>query len=109
MKKLILLGLVVTLGVAPAFALAKAQTEEKMLVGQVQSVDETGTRLTLKDGTTLLTPPGAMLRPGALQEGTLVVAMYQEQGNGDKVLTRLSLGKSEPAPATPSESPKRSE
>ena len=55
------------------------------------------------------TPPGATLRPGALQEGTLVVAMYQERENGDKVLTRLSLGKSEPAPATPSESPKRSE
>ena len=102
-------GLVAVLGFAPAFALAQAQAEEKILVGQVQSVDESGTRLTLKDGTTLLTPPGATLRPGALQEGTLVVAMYREQENGDKVLTRLSLGKSEPAPATPSESPKRPE
>ena len=55
------------------------------------------------------TADGAMLRPGALQEGTLVVAMYQQQENGDKVLTRLSLGKSEPAPATPSESPKQSQ
>ena len=108
-KKLMLAGLVAVLGFAPAFALAQAQAEEKILVGQVQSVDESGTRLTLKDGTTLLTPPGAMLRPGALQEGTLVVAMYREQENGDKVLTRLSLRKSEPAPATPSESPKRSE
>jgi hypothetical protein len=107
-KKLMLAGLVAVLGFAPAFALAQAQAEEKILVGQVQSVDESGTRLTLKDGTTLLTPPGAMLRPGALQEGTLVVAMYQEQ-NGDKVLTRLSLGKSEPVPAIPSESPKRSQ
>ena len=107
LKKLMLAGLVAVLGFAPAFALAQAQAEEKILVGQVQSVDESGTRLTLKDGTTLLTPPGAMLRPGALQEGTLVVAIYQQQENGDKVLTRLSLGKSEPAPATTSESPKQ--
>ena len=109
MKKLMLAGLVAVLGFAPVFALAQARAEEKILVGQVLSVDQSGTRLTLKDGTTLLTPPGGMLRPGALQEGTLVVAMYQERENGDKVLTRLSLGKSEPAPATPSESPKRSE
>ena len=109
MKKLMLAGLVAVLGFTPVLALAQAQAEDKMLVGQVQSVNESGTRLTLKDGTTLLTPPGAMLRPGALQEGMLVVAMYQEQGNGDKVLTSLSLGKSEPAPAIPSESPKRSQ
>src|SRR5438093_8400033 len=108
-KKLMLAGLVAVLGFAPVFALAQAQAEEKILVGQVQSVDQSGTQLTLKDGTTLLTPPGATLRPGALQEGTLVVAMYREQENGDKVLTRLSLGKSEPASATPSESPKRPE
>lgn len=106
MKKLILLGLVVTLGVAPAFALAQAQTEEKMLVGQVQSVDETGTQLTLMDGTKLLTPPGAVLRPGALEEGMIVVAMYREE-NGDKILTKLSLGQSERAPSTPGVSPKR--
>ena len=109
MKKLMLAGLVAVLGFAPVFALAQAQAEEKILVGQVLSVDQSGTQLTLKDGTTLLTPPGATLRPGALQEGTLVVAMYREQENGDKVQTRLSLRKSEPAPATPSESPKRSE
>src|SRR5438445_13697265 len=104
-----LAGLVAVLGFAPAFALAQAQAEEKILVGQLLSVDETGTRLTLKDGATLLTPPGAMLRPGAVQEGTLVVAMYQEQGQGDTVLTRLSLEKSERAPAAPSESPNPSQ
>ena len=99
-----LAGLVAVLGFAPAFALAQAQ--EKMLVGHVQSVDETGTRITLTDGTKLLTPPGAIIRPGALEEGTTVVAMYQEE-NGDKILTKLSLRQSEPAPSTPSESPKR--
>src|SRR4029434_11005130 len=35
-------------GLRPAIALAQAQ--EKMLVGQVQSADETGTKITLTDG-----------------------------------------------------------
>jgi hypothetical protein len=84
-KKLMLGGLVAVLGFAPAFALAQAQAEEKMLVGQVQSVDETGTEITLTDGTKLLTPPGSMLRPGALEKDMVVVAVYRE-GNGDKDL-----------------------
>ena len=106
MKKLMVAGLVAVLGFAPAFALAQAQREETMLVGQVQSVDETGRAITLTDGTKLLTPPGSVIRPGALQEGTMVVAMYREE-NGDKILTKLSLTQSAPAPSTPSESPKR--
>jgi len=78
-----------------------------MLVGRVQSVDDSGTELTLADGTKLLTPPGAMLRPGALEQGMLVVAMYREE-NGEKILTRLTLGESEPNPsAKPGESPRR--
>ena len=107
MKKA-LIGLGALLVLAPAFALAQSQSEEKVLVGHVQRVDESGTQLTLKDGTTLLTPPGATIPPGALKEGTLVVMMYREQENGDKVLTRLSLGKREPVPVTPGESPKPS-
>jgi hypothetical protein len=106
LKKLMLAGLVAVLGLAPAVALAQAQAEETILVGQVQSVDETGTEITLADGTKLVTPPGSVIRPGALQEGTVVVAMYREE-NGDKILTRLSLMQSAPAPSTPSESPKR--
>jgi hypothetical protein len=42
-----------------------------------------------------------MLRPGALEQGMVVVAMYREQENGDKILTRLSLGQSQPAPGAP--------
>ena len=107
MKKLMLVGLLAVPGLAPAFALAQAQQEETILVGQVQSVDETGTAITLTDGTKLLTPPGSVIRPGALQEGTMVVAMYREE-NGDKILTDLTLGQIEPpVPSTPSESPKR--
>jgi hypothetical protein len=106
LKKLMVAGLVAVLGFAPAFALAQAQREETMLVGQVQSVDETGTAITLTDGTKLLTPPGSVIRPGALQEGTMVAAMYREE-NGDKILTKLSVTQRAPAPSTPSESPKR--
>ena len=123
MKKLLLAGLLATLGLAPALASAQTQVpqprapqpqaEEKMLVGEVQSIDESGTQITLKDGTMLLTPPGSMLRPGALEQGMVVVAMYREQENGDKVLTRLSLGQNQPAPGaptgpgTPTDAPKR--
>jgi hypothetical protein len=98
LKKLMVAGLVAVLGFAPAFALAQAQREETMLVGQVQSVDETGTVITLTDGTKLLTPPGSVLGPGALEKGTMVIAMYREE-NGDKILTKLSLKQSEPAPS----------
>jgi hypothetical protein len=96
LNKLMLAGLVAVLGCAPAFALAQAQ--EKMLVGQVQSVDETGTKITLADGTELLTPLGSVIRPRALQEGTMVVAMYLEE-NGDKIVTKLSRRQSELAPS----------
>jgi hypothetical protein len=36
----------------------------------------------------------------------MVVAMYLEE-NGDKIVTKLSLTQSAPAPSTPSESQKR--
>jgi len=129
-KKWILAGLVVAMGLTPPLALAQtssdsapppaqrdsppaqresppAQGEERMLVGQVQSVDDSGTELTLMDGTKLLTPPGARLRPGLLNEGMLIVAMYREE-NGDKILTRIALGQSESAPGSREGSPKQS-
>src|SRR4029434_4783807 len=99
-----LAGLVAMLGFVPAFALAQAQ--EKMLVGQVQSVDETGTKITLTDGSKLLTPLGSVIRPRALQEGTRWVAMSLEE-KGDKIVTNLFVKPSAPAPSTPSESLKR--
>ena len=113
-KKWILAGLIAAMGLAPALVLAQTRSEsprtpgeERMLVGQVQSVDDSGTELTLMDGTKLLTPPGSRLRPGLLNEGMLIVAMYREF-NGDKILTRISLGQSEPAPGGREDSPKRS-
>lgn len=96
-----LVGMVLVCVLAPLYALAQTQSEEKMLVGRVQSVDDSGTELTLVDGTKLLTPPGAQFNPGALEKGMIVIAMYREHGDGRKVLTRLSRGQSEPAPETP--------
>ncbi len=93
MKKLILAALVATLGLAPMTTLAQTQPEEKVIIGEVQNVDASGTQITLTDGTVLLTPPGAMLRPGALQQGMQVVAVYREQENGNKILTRLAPGR----------------
>jgi len=96
-KKFMLAGLVAMLGlvlIAPiSQAYAQTQSEEKVIIGEVQSVDASGTEITLTDGTTLLTPPGAMLRPGALQQGMQVVAVYREQENGNKILTRLAPGR----------------
>ena len=102
MKKLMLAGLVAMLGFAPTASLAQAQAEEKMLVGEVQNVDESGTEITLTDGTKLLlTPPGSTIRHGALERGMLVVAVYLEQEDGNKILTRLSLRPSQPVPTPP--------
>jgi hypothetical protein len=100
-RLLMLVGLVALTASAPLGALAQTQSEEKMLVGRVQSVDESGTELTLADGTKLLTPPGAQLNPGTVEKGMIVIAMYREQDDGRKVLTRLSRGGSEPVPEAP--------
>ncbi len=96
MKKL-LLGVVVLMLFAPVAGSAQQQAEEKMLVGRVQSVDESGTEITLTDGTRLVTPPGARLLPGPVEQGMLVLAVYREEQNGDKVLTRLAREQREPA------------
>lgn len=76
---------------------------EKSVEGQVQSVNATGTEITLTDGTTLTTPRGAAIRPGVL-EGFTVVASYQEE-NGTKVLTHLALKEPAPSPPTTPRSP----
>jgi len=84
-----------TPGLSPA-----QQPEEKMLVGRVQSVDSSGTEITLTDGTRLVTPPGARLLPGSVEQGMLVLAVYRQGKNGDKVLTRLAREQREPAAET---------
>ena len=104
MKKLLLAGLVTMLGLGPVSS--RAQSEERILVGQVQSVHQSLTEITLTDGTALLTPPGVRFQPVALEAGMLVIAVYREQENGNKILTRLSVMR-RAAPAAPSKSTRR--
>jgi hypothetical protein len=100
-KKLLLAGLVTTLGLFPVCSLA--QRAEKILVGQVQSVHESLTEITLTDGTALLTAPGVRFQPGDVEAGMLVIAGYWEQENGNKILTRLSASR-RTEPKVPSKS-----
>lgn len=99
MKKLFC-GIAVLMLFTPGLSPAQQQPEEKMLVGRVQSVDSSGTEITLTDGTRLVTPPGARLLPGSVEQGMLVLAVYRERENGDKVLTRLAREQREPAAET---------
>jgi hypothetical protein len=57
------------------------QTEqpEKIVKGEVKSIDPAGTSITLRDGTELVTPTGVTLRPGALAEGMAIIASYLEE------------------------------
>ena len=73
---------------------------EKMVEGKVKSIDPSGTEITLTDGTRLMTPQGAAIRPGALAEGSTVVASYREE-NGRNVLTQLALKEPATSPSTP--------
>jgi multidrug efflux pump subunit AcrA (membrane-fusion protein) len=74
--------------------------EDQIIEGEVRSIDPSGTAITLTDGTRLITPPGATLKPGVLSEGMKVIASYREH-NGDKVLTELAL--KEPSASPPTE------
>ena len=64
--------------------------EDQIIEGEVRSIDPSGTAITLTDGTRLITPPGATLKPGVLSEGMKVIASYREH-NGNNVLTELAL------------------
>jgi Protein of unknown function (DUF1344) len=80
---------------------AQGPEAEKTVEGQVGNIDPTRTQITLTDGTRLLTPPGAVVKPGVLTEGMTVVASYREE-NGQKVLTGLAVKEK-----APSSSPRR--
>jgi hypothetical protein len=73
---------------------------DQIVHGRVASIDPAGTEITLTDGTRLVAPPGAALKPGVLKEGMRVIASYREE-NGEKVLTNLAV--SEPSASPPTE------
>jgi hypothetical protein len=90
---------------------------EKTVEGRVQHVHSSGTDITLADGTKLVTPPGASIKPGFVVAGDAVIASYREE-DGQKVLTELTVtqpsaspptppGSREQAPKTPGDSPLR--
>src|SRR5437660_10037718 len=58
--------------------------------GRIETVDPSRTAITLSDGTKLVTPVGAVLKPGAVTEGMPVAAGYRE-ANGGEVATRLRV------------------
>jgi hypothetical protein len=78
--------------------------EEKIVQGQVKSIDPAGTELTLTDGMRLVTPPGAMITPGAVTEGMAVIASYREE-NGENVLSALAVEETSASPRSNPRSP----
>jgi len=88
---------------APGAGAETPRGGEKKIEGQIQSVDPSGTEITLTDGTKLATPPRTVLKPGVITPGMGVIASYQEE-NGRKVLTALAVkdpAASPPGPKSP--------
>jgi Protein of unknown function (DUF1344) len=75
---------------------APAPESENAVEGRIENIDPSRTAITLSDGTKLVTPAGAVLKPGVVTEGMLVVASYREE-NGAKVLTGLTVKDRGPA------------
>ena len=80
----------------PPGATTPAPESENAVEGRIESIDPSRTAITLSDGTKLVTPAGAVLKPGVVTEGMLVVASYREE-NGGKVLTGLTVKDRGPA------------
>src|SRR5262245_12110996 len=85
----------------PMHGVERSLGSEKIVEGQVKSVDPSEREITLMDGTTLVSPLGASLKSGVRREGTTVIATYREE-QGQNVLTALMV-------ADPSASPPPSE
>jgi Cu/Ag efflux protein CusF len=63
---------------------------EKQVEGQIKSVDPSGKKLTLADGTELTIPTTVKVTRTELQPGTSVKVAYEEQG-GAKVIKHLEV------------------
>ncbi len=80
----------------PPGVMTPAPEAEKAVEGRIENIDPSRTAITLSDGTKLVTPAGAVLKPGVVTEGMLIVASYREE-NGAKVLTGLTVKDGGPA------------
>jgi len=58
--------------------------------GKIKSLDPSGKMLTLEDGTQLTIPPTVSVQRGALKEGAMVKASFEEKG-GQKIVTSLQV------------------
>lgn len=63
---------------------------EKQVEGQIKSVDPSGKKLTLADGTELTIPASVKLSRTELQPGANVKVAYEEQG-GAKIIKHLEV------------------
>lgn len=64
----------------------------KQIEGQVKSLDPTGKKLTLADGTEFTIPAGVKVERAELAPGAMVRVAYEEQ-NGQKILKQIHLAK----------------
>jgi len=80
----------------PPGATTPAPEAGNAVEGRIENIDPSRTAITLSDGTKLVTPAGAVLKPGVVTEGMLVIASYRE-ANGAKVLTGLTVKDRGPA------------
>jgi hypothetical protein len=75
--------------------------EQKTVQGQIRSISASEREITLTNGTQLVVPVGAPVKPLLLREGTTVIASYKEESEKN-VLTALAVV----APSSPlSDSP----
>jgi Rieske Fe-S protein len=75
----------------PAKAPAQpAATKAKAVEGKIKTMDGSGKSVTLEDGTTLTIPDSLKAARGALREGAMVKATYEDRG-GEKVVTSIEV------------------
>jgi hypothetical protein len=63
---------------------------QKEVEGKIKTMDTSGKSVTLEDGTTLTIPDSLKAARGALREGAMVKATYEDRG-GEKVVTSIEV------------------
>lgn len=69
----------------------------KEVEGKIKTMDGSGKSVTLEDGTRLSIPDSLKAARGALREGAMVKATYEEKG-GEKVVTSIEVRLQEKKP-----------
>ena len=74
----------------PAAPRQEAPAGAREVEGKIKSLNRSGNTVTLEDGTVLMIPSSVKVQRGALKEGALVKATYEEKG-GEKVVTAIEV------------------